>query len=154
MIINTKEIDKLIRSKVPAQWISDETGLDGNNIARYRNGKSDLKNMNRNYLEGLQKFYNMHKDDKPKEKLKIIGIRKAVGFFNDWQGAARVYFDLSNTSVWTETYVGPNEWNYYKDPKITQIAQKAINRLDERDNKITMREIRELVDEALNKEAE
>jgi len=146
MIINTKEIDQLIRSKAPAQWISDETGLDGNNIARYRNGKSDLKNMNRNYLEGLQKFYNMHKDDKPKEKLKIIGIRKAVGVFNNWQGAARVYFDPSDKSVWTKTYAAPGEWNRYKDTGIIEIAQKATNRMDERDNKITMREIRELIE--------
>lgn len=146
MIINTKEIDQLIRSKAPAQWISDETGLDGNNIARYRSGKSDLKNMNRRYLEALQKFYNAHKDDKPKEKLKIIGIRKAVGAFNTWQGAARVYFDPSDTSVWTKTYVSPGEWNRYKDARIFEIAQKATNRMDERDNKITMREIRELVD--------
>ena len=146
MIINTKEIDQLIRSKAPAQWISDETGLDGNNIARYRNGKSDLKNMNRNYLEGLQKFYNTHKDDKPKEKLKIVGIRKAVGTFNNWQGAAKVYFDSSDTSVWTKTYASPGEWNRYMDPRITQIAQKATNRMDERDNKITMREIRELIE--------
>lgn len=150
MIINTEEIDQLIKSEIPAQWISDETGLDGNNIARYRNGKSDLKNMNRNYLEGLQKFYNAHKDDEPKEKLKIVGIRKAVGVFNAWQGAARIYFDLSDTSVWTKTYVGPDEWNYYKDPEIVQIAQKATNRMDERDNTITMREIRELVDGVIN----
>lgn len=146
MIINTKEIDQLIRSKVPAQWISDETGLDGNNIARYRNGTSDLKNMNRSYLEALQKFYNAHKNDGPKEKLKIAGIRKAVSAFNDWQGAARVYFDPSDMSVWTKVYASPREWDKYKDPKIVQIAQKATNRMDERDNTITMREIRELID--------
>lgn len=146
MIINTEEIDQLIKSEVPAQWISDETGLDGNNIARYRNGQSDLKNMNRGYLEALQQFYSNHKDDEQKPKLKITGIRKAVSTFNDWQGAARVYFDPSDMSVWTKAYASPREWDKYKDPKIVQIAQKATNRMDERDNTITMREIRELVD--------
>ncbi len=150
MIIDTDQIDKLIKSDVPAQWISDETGLDGNNINRYRNGISDLKNMNRGYLEALQKFYNTHKNDEKKSKLTIIGIRKAVSAFNDWQGAARVYFDPSDNSVWTKTYAGPGEWNRYKDPKIVQIAQKATNRIDERDNTITMREIRELVDGVIN----
>lgn len=149
MIINTREIDSLIKSTVPALQISEETGLNVKGITNYRTGRAKLSNMTRGYLEKLQQFYNAHKEDKAMENVKITGIRKAVGDFNDWQGAARVYFDPTDMSVWTNVYGGPGEENHYDDPAITQIAQKATNRMDERDDTITMRRLREAVAEVL-----
>lgn len=152
MIINTREIDSLIKSTVPALQISEETGLNVKGITNYRTGRAKLSNMTRGYLEKLQQFYNAHKEDTPMENVKITGIRKAVGDFNDWQGAARVYFDPSDMSVWTNVYSGPGEEDRYDDQAITQIAQKATNRMDERDDRITMRQIRETVAEVISHE--
>jgi hypothetical protein len=152
MIINTDQIKVLLGSDVPAVQIADETGLKPRNIQNYRKGAADFENMSLTYLAGLQKFYNDHKnreEDKKMENIKITGIRNAVGEFNKWQGAARVYFDPSDMSVWTNVYSGPGEEDRYDDPAITQIAQKATNRMDERDGRITMRQIREAVAAAL-----
>lgn len=146
MIIDTKNVQELLKSDYPSTQIGVETRLSISGINNYRTGKSKLENITLKYLQGLQGFYDNHHGKANQEKLNITGIRKAVGAFNDWQGAARVYFDPSDMSVWTKVYASPQEWDKYKDPKITQIAQKATNRMDERDNKITMREIRELVD--------
>lgn len=147
MIIDTENIQELLKSDYPSTQIGTETGLSISGINNYRTGKSKFENITLKYIEGLQQFYNDHRGETTKQKINIAGIRKAVGAFNEWQGAARVYFDPSDTSVWTKTYAGPGEWNRYKDSKIVQITQKATNHMDERDNKITMREIRELVNE-------
>ncbi len=150
MIIDTENIQELLKSDYPSTQIGVETGLSISGINNYRTGKSKFENITLKYLQGLQEFYNDHRDETTQKKVNISGIRKAVGTFNDWQGAARVYFDPSDISVWTKTYAGPGEWDRYKDPNIIQIAQKATNRMDERDNTITMREIRELVDGVIN----
>ena len=149
MIIDTQEVESLINSKVPALQISEETGLSTKGITNYRTGKAKLGNMTRCYLEKLQQFHNAHKDDKATESIKIKGIRKSVGVFNNWQGTARVYFDPSTMSVWTNVYDGPDEEDRYDDQTITKIAQKATNRMDERDDRITMRQIRKAVDAVL-----
>lgn len=152
MIINTDQVKSVLKSDFTAPQIAEESGLKPRNINNYRQGLADFENMNLKYLAGLQKFYNNHKEDTPMEQLKITGIRKAVGAFNDWQGAARVYFDPSDMSVWTNVYGGPGEENHYDDPAITQIAQKATNRMDERDDRITMRQVRETVAEIIRNE--
>lgn len=152
MIINTDQIKALLGSDVPAVQIADETGLKPRNIQNYRKGAADFENMSLTYLAGLQKFYNDHKnreEDKKMENIKITGIRKAVGDFNDWQGAARVYFDPSDMSVETYVYEGPGSYEEFDNPKIVEIAQKATTRMDERDDRITMRRIREAVAEVL-----
>lgn len=155
MIINTDQVKSVLKSDFTAPQIAEESGLKPRNINNYRQGLADFENMNLKYLAGLQKFYNDHKnreEDKKMENIKITGIRKAVGAFNDWQGAARVYFDPSDMSVWTNVYGGPGEENHYDDPAITQIAQKATNRMDERDDRITMRQVRETVSEVIKRE--
>lgn len=152
MIINTREIDSLIKSTVPALQISEETGLNVKGITNYRTGRAKLSNMTRGYLEKLQQFYNAHKEDKAMENVKITGIRKAVGDFNRWQGAARVYFDPSDMSVETYVYEGPGSYEEFDNPKIVEIAQKATSRMDERDDRITMRQIREAVAEVISHE--
>lgn len=155
MIINTEEVESLIKSTVPALRISEETGLNVKGITNYRTGSAKFNHMTRGYLEALQKFYNDHQnseEDKRIENIKIAGIRKAVGKFNKWQGAARVYFDPSAMRVWTNIYSGSGEEDRYDDPAITQIAQKATNRMDERDDRITMRQIREAIAVVINHE--
>jgi hypothetical protein len=145
MIINTDQVKSVLDSKLTAPQIAEESGLKPRNINNYRQGLADFENMNLKYLAGLQKFYNNHKEDTPMEQLKITGIRKAVGDFNNWQGAARVYFDPTDMSVETYVYEGPGSYEEFDDPKIVEIAQKATTRMDECNDRITMRRIRETV---------
>lgn len=155
MIINTDQVRSVLKSDFTAPQIAEESGLKPRNINNYRQGLADFENMNLKYLAGLQKFYNNHKnreEDKKMEQLKITGIRKAVGEFNNWQGAARVYFDPSDMSVWTNVYEGPGSYEEFDNPKIVEIAQKSTNRMDERDDRITMRQIRETVAEVISHE--
>lgn len=155
MIINTDQVRSVLKSDFTAPQIAEESGLKPRNINNYRQGLADFENMNLKYLAGLQKFYNDHKnreEDKKMENIKITGIRKAVGAFNDWQGAARVYFDPSDMSVETYVYEGPGSYEEFDNPKIVEIAQKATNRMDERDDRITMRQVRETVAEVISHE--
>ncbi len=152
MIINTDQVKSVLKSDFTAPQIAEESGLKPRNINNYRQGLADFENMNLKYLAGLQKFYNDHKGDKPMEQLKITGIRKAVGDFNNWQGAARVYFDPTDMSVETYVYEGSGSYEEFDDPKIVEIAQKATNRMDERDDRITMRQVRETVAEVISHE--
>lgn len=155
MIINTDQIKVLLGSDVPAVQIADETGLKPRNIQNYRKGAADFENMSLTYLAGLQKFYNDHKnreEDKKMENIKITGIRNAVGDFNRWQGAARIYFDPTDMSVETYVYEGPGSYEEFDNPKIVEIAQKATTRMDERDDRITMRQVRETVAEIISNE--
>ncbi|GHU55161.1 hypothetical protein AGMMS49975_16580 [Clostridia bacterium] len=83
--------------------------------------------------------------------MKITGIKKAVGDFNSWQGTARIYFDSSDGTVWTNVYAGMNEWDEYHSKTISQIYSKSTSTIWERDNKITMRELKELCENELRR---
>lgn len=76
--------------------------------------------------------------------MKLIGIKKAVSEYNHWQGAARVYLDRSTGEVWTKIYTAPGWWDEYHDPAITEVTSKATWSMWERDDRITMRELRDL----------
>lgn len=79
----------------------------------------------------------------------IKGIKTAVGDFNCWQGAARIYFDSQTGEVWTNVYAGPGEWNEYLDPSVVQIASKSTWSITSRDDRITMRTLRNLCEAAI-----
>ena len=76
--------------------------------------------------------------------MKITGIKKAVGTFNKWQGAARVYLDKSTGEVWTNIYTAPCWWTEYRSEDITEVTSKATNSMWERDNITTMAELNNL----------
>lgn len=140
MIINTKEVQKLIDSDFSATQIGKEMGLSIKNITRYRSGEYALENMTLKYLSGLQRFYNDHKDDPKPIKIKIKGIRKAVTDFNGSNKKAWVYLDPQQVSVWTA-----DEQNRDKD--IVEIAGKTAKQ-----KRITMLEIKNLTLEVLKDE--
>lgn len=74
--------------------------------------------------------------------LKITGIKQAVGDFNNWQGAARIYFDKSDGKVWTMIYSDSDSYNRYHSSSIEEIYSKD-NFLG-RDDKVKMVELRTL----------
>ena len=70
--------------------------------------------------------------------MKIKGVKKAVGEFNHWQGAARIYFDRSTGKVWTNVYTAPGWWDEYHDNAIVEVCSKATCSMCQRDDRITM----------------
>lgn len=76
--------------------------------------------------------------------MKIKGIRKAVGDFNNWQGAARIYFDKSTGEVWANVYTAPCWWTEYHDVNIVEVYSKATYSMWERDNTITMKRLKQI----------
>ena len=140
LIINTQDVESLIKSKVPALHISEETGLSTKGITNYRTGKAKLGNMTRGYLEKLQQFYNDHKEDKATDSIKINGIRKAVGTFNNWQGAATVFYDKNKKEMWTNVYSSGDDQTIYEDNNVVEIKSKSS--LSEKRETTTMRELK------------
>lgn len=89
-------------------------------------------------------------EDLPKNftaDIKLVGLKKAVGDFNKWQGAARVYFDKNDLSVWTNVYASGNEWEEHQDKNIVEVLAKTS--LAARDDKTSMRELQALCEAAL-----
>lgn len=148
MIINTQDVESLIKSKVPALQISEETGLSTKGITNYRTGKAKLGNMTRGYLEKLQQFHNVHKDDKATGNIKIKGIRKAVSDFNNWQGAATVFYDKNKKEMWTNVYASGFDQTIYRDSNVVEIKSKSS--LSYNWNTTTMRELKTLASASQN----
>lgn len=74
--------------------------------------------------------------------MKIKGIKKAIGDFNNWDKSAIVYFDKSDNTIWTKVYASSSEWEEYHYDTIVQVAKKSsLNPY-----KLTMKELSEMVE--------
>lgn len=142
-----KEIEKLLASDKTAYEIAQATGMSPSNIADLRNGKRKIDNIT---LANAEKLYDYQingslrtQEDEAIEKLKIKGLKKAVGDFNDWQGHAVIFYDKEEQKAWTEVYASSNSWSEYHDDAVIAIHQK--DDFLGRDNKTSMREIKRLV---------
>lgn len=82
--------------------------------------------------------------------MEIKGIREAVRDYNMWQGAARIYYDPSDCSVWCNIYTSPGWWDEYDDPNIVQVASKATNDMRQRNYRISKRKLEELIGYAVS----
>lgn len=56
----------------------------------------------------------------------IEGIDSAIRDFNSWKGAARIYFDSSDNSVWTNVYADGNSFDRYHDSSIIEVMNKTL----------------------------
>ena len=142
-----KEIEKLLASDKTAYEIAQATGMSPSNIADLRTGKRNLDNIT---LANAEKLYDYQingslrtQEDEAIEKLKIKGLKKAVGDFNDWQGHAVIFYDKEEQKAWTEVYASSNSWSEYHDDAVIAIHQK--DDFLGRDNKTSMREIKRLI---------
>ena len=142
-----KEIEKLLASDKTAYEIAQATGMSPSNIADLRSGKRNLDNIT---LANAEKLYDYQingslrtQEDEAIEKLKIKGLKKAVGDFNDWQGHAVIFYDKEEQKAWTEVYASSNSWSEYHDDAVIAIHQK--DDFLGRDNKTSMREIKRLI---------
>lgn len=150
MIIDVEKIKKLLESNVSGDRIESCTGVGKKTIWNYRNGKAKLKNMTIGNAHKLCEFWEEKKGEE-KMNIKITGIKSAVGDFNNWQGAARVYFDTLALKVWTNVYDGPGQWDDYHDANVVEILSKATNNMLERDDKTSMYQLKKLCAEWLEK---
>ena len=142
-----KEIEKLLASDKTAYEIAQATGMSPSNIADLRNGKRKLDNVT---LGNAEKLYDYQingslrtNEDEAIDNLKIKGLKKAVGDFNDWQGHAVIFYDKEECRAWTEVYASSNSWSVYHDDAVVSLHQK--DDFLGRDNKTSMREIKRLI---------
>ncbi len=142
-----KEIEKLLASDKTAYEIAQATGMSPSNIADLRNGKRKLDNVT---LANAEKLYDYQingslrtNEDEAIDNLKIKGLKKAVGDFNDWQGHAVIFYDKEEHKAWTEVYASSNSWSEYNDDAVVSLHQK--DDFLGRDNKTSMREIKRLI---------
>ncbi len=77
--------------------------------------------------------------------MKLKGIKKAVGDFNNWQGHAEIMMNVETGEIWCDIFASGNEWKQYHSDTIFKVTSKV--RMDERDDRVTMKEIRQLIEE-------
>lgn len=142
-----KEIENLLASDKTAYEIAQATGMSPSNITDLRAGERKVDNIT---LANAEKLYdyqvngNMRTaEDKAVESLKIKGLKKAVGDFNDWQGHAVIFYDKEERKAWAEVYASSNSWSEYHDDAVVSLHQK--DDFLGRDNKTTMREIKRAI---------
>ena len=142
-----KEIEKLLASDKTAYEIAQATGMSPSNITDLRVGKRKLDNVT---LANAEKLYDYQMngstgtdEDEAIAELKVKGLKKAVGDFNDWQGHAVIFYDKEDRKAWTEVYASSNSWTEYQDDVVVSIHEK--DDFLGRDNKTSMREIKRLI---------
>lgn len=123
-----KEIEKILASDKTAYEIAQATGMSPSNITDLRIGKRKIDNITLANAEKLHDYQTTGmlrtSEDEEIEKLKVKGLKKAVGDFNAWQGHAVIFYDKEEQCVWTEVYASSNEWTEYKDDAVVEIVSK------------------------------
>jgi len=145
MIIDTNKVRALLDDKsVTYDHISDVTGLSKGAIYPYRSGKRDITAMSIEVANKLQTLYeDLQKGDGDVD-VKIKGLKKAVGEFNDWKEQARIYFDKEELEVWTNVYPGGNKsWEEYHDKNIVEVINKRGMVANDNDY-LSMRELKNI----------
>jgi len=142
MIIDADKIKKILDSEVSAYELASRLGISRMMVGKYRSGETDYMKMS---LEVAGKFMNYKEVNM--SKIKITGLKKAISDFNDWQGTARIYFNTDDATVWTNVYPDQNNFDCHHSATIYEVYSKATRRMDERDNKITMRQLRQCCEE-------
>lgn len=145
MIIDTSKVKALLDDKtVTYDHISNATGLSKGAIYPYRSGKRKIESMSIDVASKLQGFYEENKKGEDNMDIKIKGLKKAVGEFNNWQEQARIYFDAKDLEVWTNVYPGGNEsWDEYHDNSIVEVVNKRGMVASDNDY-LSMRELKNI----------
>lgn len=145
MIIDTNKVKALLDDKnISYDHISNVTGLSKGAIYPYRSGKRDITAMSIEVAYKLQKLYEDLQKEDIKMDIKIKGLKKAVGDFNNWDEQARIYFDKQELKVWTNVYPGGNEsWDEYHDPNIVEVVSKRGAVANDNDY-LSMRELKNI----------
>ena len=90
----------------------------------------------------------IEKGEKEMEIKRFKGIKAAVGQFNDWQGHAEIMLNRETGKVWCDVFASGQEWIEYSE-EVSRLMSKSAVRMDERDDKTSMREINERAEEKM-----
>lgn len=140
MKLDINKVEKIINDKnVSYDRITAETGMSKGAIYPYRSGEREIEKMQIENALKLEKLYKKIKEE-PEMDIKIKGIKKAVGEFNNDPNAVRIYLDKKKLEVWANVYASLSEWDEYHDENIIEVASRE----NFEDRTITMRELTEL----------
>ena len=78
------------------------------------------------------------------KKIKISGIKKAVGEYKNWKKrswsyCASIMMDLSDGQVWTDCFIDCNSWKEYRSDSIICLTYDFFGSYDE----LTMQNLKE-----------
>ena len=85
------------------------------------------------------------------KKVKITGIKKATGDFNNWIGHAEVMLDKSTGEVWTDIFASCGDKNVYKDSNVVRLLSKGVMQMSENWDKTSMQDLKKLAEEVLSR---
>ena len=85
-------------------------------------------------------------------QVKFTGIKKAVGEFNHWQGPAIINLDKSSGEVWTDIFSSAGSYNAYHSRSIVEIYGKATWSMQERDDRISMKDLQKIANDYMTRE--
>lgn len=142
MIIDTDKIKKMFADEsISGNEIAEYAETSPQFVNGYRTGTNDLNNMT---LAAASKMMSAVEtiENKPKADIKIKGTKQAVSDFNNWQGAAAVFFDKNKKEMWTNVYASGDDQTIYRDSNVVEIKSKSS--LSENWNTTTMRELKTL----------
>ena len=141
MIIDTDKLESIFKSET-TNWgqVSELSGVSPQALYKYRSGQSELENMTISMAAKLMEANEMIKHQ-PAD-IKIKGTKQAVSEFNNWQGAAAVFFDKNKKEMWTNVYASGDDQTIYLDSNVVEIKSKSS--LSENWNTTTMRELKTL----------
>jgi len=79
--------------------------------------------------------------------MEIKGIKEAVEEFNNWKGSAKIFFDESDNSIWTNIYNNPSETNVYRSTEIYEILSKGKYDMRTYDDQTSIKNLTKIINE-------
>jgi hypothetical protein len=77
--------------------------------------------------------------------MKITGIKKAIGEFNNTIGNVELFFNKVTGEIWTVFNIG-QDWTEYKSENIVKLLQKGNYTMASGWDKISMAEVKEMIE--------
>jgi len=142
----------LEESGVSKYQIWKDTGIPQTTLSDLTIGKTLIENMFFNRAAKLTEYAKIIQSGGDTKMTKLIGIKKAVGDYNNWQGHAEIMIDTETGEIWCNVYASGNEWTTYEVKTVKRLIYKATVSMWERDNKTSMREINEKAEEMMKEE--
>lgn len=140
MKLDISKVEKILKdTNVSYNRIKEYTGMSKGAIYPYRTGERGVEKMQIENALKLEELYNKIKEE-PEMDIKIKGVKKAVGDFNNDPNAVRIYFDKEEKEAWANIYAHLGDCDDYHDKNIVEVA----NRDSFENRTITMRELTEL----------
>lgn len=83
--------------------------------------------------------------------LELKGVAKAAREFNNWEGCARIFLDVSDGEVWTNIYGSGNDFSKYHSNDIYEVYNKTS--MMEQWNKISNEELENICHDYIDEDS-